>query len=125
VAINVCSDSGYLATPYCPNAVSKVFVKRPYTVDPHVGDYGYEQPSYYCNLHNPNPALFPIDPNKTLSPGSDNTWDGSGGNPDGGGIVPIDPGNGNGSNNGNGNGNGTDNGGQGNGIPDWVNLFDR
>ncbi len=59
VAVNICSDSGYLATPYCPNTVSKVFVKRPYTVDPHVADIAYELPSYYCNLHNPNAAQYP------------------------------------------------------------------
>ncbi len=117
VAVNICSDSGYLATPYCPNTVSKVFVKRPYTVDPHVADIAYELPSYYCNLHNPNAAQYPIDPGKTLSPGSD-IWDGSIGNPDGGGIIPIDPGN---------NGNGNGNGGQDDGSepPDWLDFFDR
>ena len=114
VAVNICSDSGYLATPYCPNTVSKVFVKRPYTADPNVGDYSYEQPSYYCNLHNPDVAKYPIDPKATLSP--DSNWDGSNGNPDGGGIIPVDPGNGDGSGN---------NGGQNDGSkpPDWLNFL--
>ncbi|HYE68108.1 MAG TPA: transglycosylase domain-containing protein, partial [Anaerovoracaceae bacterium] len=80
VAVNVCSDSGYLATPYCFNNVSRVFVKRPYTVDPKVADYSYELPSYYCYLHNPNVTQYPIDPSKTLSPGSD-IWDGNNGDP--------------------------------------------
>jgi len=120
VAVNVCSDSGYLATPYCPNNVSKVFVKRPYTVDPNVGDYAYEQPSYYCNLHNPDVMQYPISPNVTLNPGSD-VWDGSNGDPDGGGIIPIDPGNGNGNGNGNeGNGDPDD----GSAPPDWLNFLD-
>ena len=117
VSVDICSDSGYLATPYCPNVVSKVFVKRPYTADPNVADIDFEQPSYYCNLHNPNAALYPIDPNTTLSPGSD-IWDGSSGNPDGGGIIPIDPGNGNGDNDGDGS---QDDGSE---PPDWLDFFD-
>ncbi|HVI41939.1 MAG TPA: penicillin-binding transpeptidase domain-containing protein, partial [Anaerovoracaceae bacterium] len=118
VAVTICSDSGYLATPYCPNTVSKVFVKRPYTVDPNVGDYSYEQPSYYCNLHNPDISQYPIDPKLTLSP--DNNWDGSNGNPDGGGIIPVDPGNGDGTGNDNGNNGGQD---DGNKPPDWLNFL--
>lgn len=115
VSVQVCSDSNYLATPYCPNAVSRVFVKRPYVADPRVGDYAYELPSYYCNLHNPNVTLYPIDPNVTLSPNSN--WDGGEGNPDGGGILPIDPGDGNG--NGNGNGDQDD----GSKPPDWLDFL--
>lgn len=67
---NVCSESGYLATPYCPYPVNKVFVKRPYPADPLVGDIQYELPSYYCNLHNQDIINYPIDPTKTLDPNS-------------------------------------------------------
>lgn len=116
VAITVCSDSNYLATPYCPNSGSRVFIKRPYAADPKVADYSFEQPSYYCNLHNPNATQYPIDPNATLNP--DFNWDGSIGNPDGGGITPIDPGNGNGNGNGNG---GQDDGSK---PPDWLDFLD-
>lgn len=124
VSATVCADSGYLATPYCPNQVSKVFVKRPYTASSSVGDYGNEQPSYYCNLHNMDTSTYPIDPNKTLNP--DFVWDGTS---NGGG----DPGNGNDNGSGN-NGNGNDNG-NGNGKdkdkdknkeeepPAWLNIF--
>lgn len=120
VAVNVCSDSNYLATPYCNHVGNKVFVKRPYKADPHVGDYEYELPSYYCNLHNLDVSLYPIDPNATLNP--DFTWDGSGGNPgdsdgnpggsdgnpdEGGGIIPSDPGNQDGIK-----------------PPDWLDFFD-
>jgi penicillin-binding protein 1A len=121
VSVNVCTESGYLATPYCPSTTSKVFVKRPYTADSNVGDITNEQPSYYCNLHNPDVTQYPIDPAKTLNPNS-GVWDGSSGNPDGGGITPVDPGNG-----GNGNGNGNGNGGQDNGNepPDWLDFFNR
>ncbi len=119
VSVNVCTESGYLATPYCPSTTSKVFVKRPYAADNNVGDIANEQPSYYCNLHNPDVTQYPIDPAKTLNPNS-GVWDGSNGNPDGGGITPVDPGNG-----GNGNGNGNGNGGQEEPPPDWLNFFDR
>ncbi|MDD3168507.1 MAG: transglycosylase domain-containing protein [Eubacteriales bacterium] len=119
VAVEVCSDSNYLATPYCPNPSSRVFVKRPYAVDPSVADYSYEQPSYYCNLHNPNVVQYPIDPNVTLDPGF--IWDGGSGNPDGGGIIPIEPGNGNHNGNDNGNGNQQDDGSK---PPDWLDFLD-
>ena len=121
-SVNICTESGYLATPYCPSTTSKVFIKRPYTADTKVGDITNEAPSYYCNLHNPDPTQYPIDPAKTLNPNS-GVWDGSSGNPDGGGIIPVDPGNGsNGNGNGNGNGGSQDDGTK---PPDWLDFFDR
>jgi penicillin-binding protein 1A len=125
VAANICPASGYLATPYCPATESRVFVKRPYTADPNVADYGYEMPSYYCNLHNPDPSLYPISPNVTVDPNYQ--WDGGSGSPDGGGIVP-NPGNENGNGNGNGNNGENNNGGNdqtddGSKPPDWLNFF--
>ncbi len=72
VAAEICSDSGYLATPYCTNTVSKVFVKRPYTADSNVADYIYELPAYYCNLHNPDASKYPINPSETLN--TDFVW---------------------------------------------------
>ncbi|HZK01884.1 MAG TPA: transglycosylase domain-containing protein, partial [Anaerovoracaceae bacterium] len=73
VAVDVCGSSGYLATPYCSEAESKVMVRRPSgSVLSHggftVGDIDYEAPSYYCNLHNPDTATYPIDPDKELKP---------------------------------------------------------
>jgi penicillin-binding protein 1A len=114
VAADICLDSNYLATPYCPNAASKIFVKRPYPADPAVGDIAYEQPSYYCNLHNPNPMAYPVDPVR-LIPGDiwNGTWDGSEGNPDGGGIIPIIPGIPSGGNDGQ---------EDGSKPPDWLNF---
>ena len=124
VAVSIDPESGYLATPYCPNPVSKVMVKRPYPADPNVGDIAYEAPSYYCYLHNPDVTQYPIDPAKTLNPGSGNggVWDGSEGNPDGGGVTPNN-GDGGGNGNGNGSGGSQDDGEQP--IPDWLNFFDR
>ncbi len=133
VAAYICNDSGELATPYCPNTVSKVFVKRPYPADPRVADYQYELPPYYCNLHNPDITTYPIDPNKTLDP--NNLWDDGNGNPDEGGIFPWpwnnnsngnDNGNSNdndsNNNNGDNNDNNNDNQDDGNGLPDWLNF---
>lgn len=69
----VCTDSGELATPYCYNQVTKVMTRRPEGSvirfnDITVADIEYEAPHYYCNLHNPDPLTYPIDPNKTLDP---------------------------------------------------------
>ncbi|MBO4725277.1 MAG: hypothetical protein J5622_02110, partial [Firmicutes bacterium] len=71
--VQVCSDSGYLATPYCPNTSWKFGVKRPYLVNPAVGDIEYEVPHYYCPIHNPDPSKYPtsdsgLDPTGAYTP---------------------------------------------------------
>lgn len=106
VSYHVCSDSNYLATPYCPNSFTKIGVKRPYTVDPNVGDINYEVPIYYCNLHNPDISSYPIDPNATINP--DFNWDGS-----------LDNENGRGNNN-----QDEDKNSEGNKPPSWLNFLD-
>jgi penicillin-binding protein 1A len=111
VAVTVCNDSGYLATPYCYNTASKVMIRRPegsvlsyggFTV----ADIEYEAPYYFCNRHNYDTAAYPIDPNVQLQT---DPW--SGGQ---NGIPPwLDQNNGNNGNAGN-NGNNR-NGNNGNG----------
>lgn len=124
VAVDICRDSGYLATPWCPNKETRVLVKRPYPANPSVGDIAYEQPSYYCHLHNLNVSQYPIDPSKTLSPGSD-IWDGSDGNPDGGGILPLFPiDSGDDGNDDDGSNDGNDDRDDGSRPPDWLNFFE-
>ncbi|QHI73342.1 transglycosylase domain-containing protein [Aminipila terrae] len=137
--VTVCSDTGYLATPSCPSTRKVVGVKRPYTVNPVVGDISYEVPHSYCPVHNPDPSKYPVsssgknynfnggqpsqdnpDSNGTIP---DNTGN-NGNNPDGTTTPPANntsPGNGNGNNgNGNGNGNGnTDENGNST-VPDWL-----
>ena len=78
VSVRICSDSGYLATPYCPNVETKVLINRPEGSvttygDMTVGDIAYEAPDYYCNLHNPDPSSYPIDPNAVQQPYSGGT----------------------------------------------------
>ena len=79
VSVKICLDTGYLATPFCPNTATRVMVRRPsgsvvsagnYTV----GDINFEAPSYYCNEHNIDTATYPIDPKKTIN--SDFVWNG-------------------------------------------------
>jgi penicillin-binding protein 1A len=54
----VCSASGYLATPWCPDTEKKSYS--------HVNGESSKKPRYYCNLHNTNPGKYPIDPDKKL-----------------------------------------------------------
>jgi len=112
VAVTLCNDSGYLATPYCHSTTSKVMVRRPpgsvlsyggFTV----ADIEYEAPSYYCNRHNFDTATYPIDPNTELQP---DPW--SGGQ---NGMPPWHgPDNGNNNRNNGNNGNNDNNGNNGN-----------
>lgn len=65
--VSVCSESGYLATPSCNSTRTVLGVMRPYMVNPAVGDIGYEVPHYYCPIHNPNTAVYGINPNGNSS----------------------------------------------------------
>lgn len=64
---DVCSDSGYLATPSCPNITSKSGIMRPYIPSSSVGDIKQELPHYYCNIHNPDPDSYPTEPGKKVT----------------------------------------------------------
>lgn len=63
----ICSDSGYLATPSCSHTHFKTGVMRPYVPSKKVGDYSRELPHYYCNLHNPNPDVYPAAPGEEVT----------------------------------------------------------
>ena len=60
--VEVCSDSGYLATPGCPETESEFGMLRPYVPNEKVKDIKDELPHYYCNEHNVNPEVYPVDP---------------------------------------------------------------
>ena len=58
--VEICADSGYLATPSCPNVTEESGIMRPYEPNSKVGDYKKELPHYYCNQHNPDPSVYPV-----------------------------------------------------------------
>ncbi len=66
--VNICLDTGFLATPSCPH-VGKAFASAA------------EAPKYYCPLHNPNPDRYPVDPDGASS----YTWPGREH------ATPVDP----------------------------------
>ncbi len=60
--VQVCSESGMLATPYCPHTTYKTAIDRGYPADPSVKDYKDSIPYYYCPDHNPNHDVYPVEP---------------------------------------------------------------
>ena len=65
--VQICNDSGYLATPSCTNVSSRSGIMRPYIPSPRVGDIGKELPHYYCNQHNPNTSTYPVKPGSKVT----------------------------------------------------------
>lgn len=63
----ICSATGYLATPSCPETTSKSGIMRPYIPSKNVGDIKQELPHYYCNAHNPDPDSYPTEPGKKVT----------------------------------------------------------
>ncbi len=68
VAVTVCESSGLLATPWCPNPVHKVAIKRPGGSVSGVEDAIYDAPTTYCHLHNLDPAKYPVSEGSTVDP---------------------------------------------------------
>ena len=65
--VDICTASGYLATPSCTSVTTKSGIMRPYVPSSSVGDIGSELPHYYCNLHNPDPDTYPAEPGKNVT----------------------------------------------------------
>ena len=55
---NVCTESGFMATPSCPDYDEVSGILRPYTPNKRVADLDAELPHYFCNLHNPDPDVY-------------------------------------------------------------------
>ncbi len=68
VPVTVCASSGLLATPWCPNPVHKVAVKRPGGNVSGVEDAVYDVPTLYCNLHNLDTSKYPVGEGVTVDP---------------------------------------------------------
>ncbi|NLY82555.1 MAG: hypothetical protein GX078_07245, partial [Clostridiales bacterium] len=63
--VTICSDTGFLATPNCPNTKQMTGFDLPYDSDKtNLGTL----PKYYCNIHNTDVNAFPISPNTKLVP---------------------------------------------------------
>lgn len=52
--LEICEDSGFLATPSCPDTKKEKFLN--------FGDAKKKIPKYYCNEHNSNPDKYKISP---------------------------------------------------------------
>lgn len=64
ISVLVCSESGYLATPYCTD----IYSVSGYDGETQIDEDGNELPQHYCNLHNTDPISYPIDPEVELQP---------------------------------------------------------
>ena len=71
LTVTICSQSGYLATPDCPNT----YTKEGYDTDPPTDVDGEELPTYYCNMHNPDATTYPPDPDVEFNPVKPDTTD--------------------------------------------------
>jgi penicillin-binding protein 1A len=57
VQAQICADTGQLATPYCPNKITKVFLKRPRFPSGYTpADAAEASPTQFCTLHGPGAA---------------------------------------------------------------------
>ena len=86
IKAKICIDSGYLATPDCPNTTKIKYYEGEAT-----DEDGNPVPQYYCNMHNTDTEAYPIDP--IYIPEPDNPEDPSTDDDDGGEIIddPDDP----------------------------------
>ncbi|MEW6425210.1 MAG: penicillin-binding protein 1A [Bacillota bacterium] len=64
VLVEVCATTGLLASEYCPERVTKVLIKLPYTVPEYVEDYKTRVPTEICPLHTKENQLVPGGPEK-------------------------------------------------------------
>ncbi|HHW42550.1 MAG TPA: penicillin-binding protein 1A [Desulfotomaculum sp.] len=51
VLVEVCAATGQLPNQYCPERVTRVMIKLPYSVPSFVEDYGQRVPTTVCTLH--------------------------------------------------------------------------
>lgn len=65
--VEICTESGYLATPSCPSTKEKSGIMRSWSPSSKVRDKKNELPHYYCNLHNPDPDSYPVEPGKKVT----------------------------------------------------------
>jgi penicillin-binding protein 1A len=56
---NICTESGLLATQYCPSTAVKSFITRDYVPNVKPNDWGFMLPTATCNIHTSAPVVEP------------------------------------------------------------------
>ena len=51
VLVEICAVSGKLPSDFCPDRITKVMIKLPYSVSPSVRDYALRVPEEVCDIH--------------------------------------------------------------------------
>lgn len=59
--VSICSQTGLLATKYCPNPVTKSFISRDYTPKVKPNDWSFMIPTATCNVHTSPQVVQPPD----------------------------------------------------------------
>jgi penicillin-binding protein 1A len=54
---NICTESGLLATQYCPSTAVKSFITRDYVPNVKPNDWGFMLPTATCNIHTSAPVV--------------------------------------------------------------------
>jgi penicillin-binding protein 1A len=79
VLTEVCATTGKLPNQYCPDRITRVMLKLPYTVPGNVADYNLRVPTEICDVHGPETLFEP-------EPGEENADSPRPGNPD----LPVE-----------------------------------
>ncbi|WP_347490791.1 penicillin-binding protein 1A [Desulfoscipio sp. XC116] len=59
VLTEVCATTGLLPNQYCPERITRVMLKLPYTVSPAVADYNLRVPTKICDVHGVDSFVTP------------------------------------------------------------------
>jgi len=60
VLAEVCATTGQLPSEYCPDRITRVMLKLPYSVPKNVADFDQRLPTEVCTVHNADSVLFPV-----------------------------------------------------------------
>jgi len=59
VLAEVCATTGQLPNEYCPDRITRVMLKLPYSVPENVADFDQRLPTEICDVHSAESAFFP------------------------------------------------------------------
>lgn len=60
VLAEVCATTGQLPNEYCPDRITRVMLKLPYSVPENVADFDQRLPTEICDLHSADSGFFPV-----------------------------------------------------------------